>query len=236
MYMPLPLGCVAVWESRNAACCVTECGLAVLQVQVHRLLGAPWCLLSRILLLHSDLAHLGPNRLWKTVRGIRCSYSTAQDEHVHHTWNRQVKRIATFLMRFFFACSIGFTIPVEDFGDKEVWGTALALFGRLVQNHVLRTCVQCIRGFCCFSPVRGCVPAAHAPSCDVWGRNMPKRTLACFIEPHRDELFTTQISRQKKRSCMQGACQSCHLPQSCAPQFPDMSGHRVASAYTARTM
>lgn len=51
------------------------------------------------------------------------------DEHVHHTWNRQVKRIATFLMRFFFACSIGFTIPVEDFGDREVWGTALALFG-----------------------------------------------------------------------------------------------------------
>ncbi|CAE7174733.1 gerT [Symbiodinium pilosum] len=50
------------------------------------------------------------------------------DEHVHHTWNRQVKRVATFLMRFFFACSIGFTIPVEDFGDAEVWKTALALF------------------------------------------------------------------------------------------------------------
>ena len=31
---------------------------------------------------------------------------------MHHTWNRQVKRIATFLMRFFFACSIGFTIRV----------------------------------------------------------------------------------------------------------------------------
>lgn len=41
------------------------------------------------------------------------------DAHVHHSWHRQVKRVAAFLMRFFFACSIGFTIPIEDFAD---WG------------------------------------------------------------------------------------------------------------------
>ena len=59
-----------------------------------------------------------------TACSRRCA---TQDQHVHHTWNRQVKRIATFLMRFFFACSIGFTIPVEDFGDSDVWRTALTL-------------------------------------------------------------------------------------------------------------
>ena len=57
MYMPLLLGfTVAAWGSLS-------CGMVLwcLQVQVHRLLGAPWRLLSRILLLHRDLAHLGSN-------------------------------------------------------------------------------------------------------------------------------------------------------------------------------
>jgi len=49
------------------------------------------------------------------------------DEHVHHTWKRQVKRVATFLMRYFFACSIGFTVPVEDFRNIEVWRRASIL-------------------------------------------------------------------------------------------------------------
>lgn len=57
------------------------------------------------------------------------------DEHVHHTWKRQVKRVATFLMRYFFACSIGFTVPVEDFGNLEVWKRAsillLCVFGKI---------------------------------------------------------------------------------------------------------
>jgi len=50
------------------------------------------------------------------------------DERVHHTWNRQVKRVAAFLMRLFFACSIGFSIPVGDFKDGVVWRNALILF------------------------------------------------------------------------------------------------------------
>ncbi|CAJ1377871.1 unnamed protein product [Effrenium voratum] len=49
------------------------------------------------------------------------------DEAVHNTWKRQVKRVATFLMRYFFACSIGFTVPVEDFGSAQVWMKAGAL-------------------------------------------------------------------------------------------------------------
>eukprot|EP00930_Biecheleria_cincta_P070208 TRINITY_DN57857_c0_g1_i1.p1 TRINITY_DN57857_c0_g1~~TRINITY_DN57857_c0_g1_i1.p1 ORF type:complete len:681 (+),score=103.35 TRINITY_DN57857_c0_g1_i1:156-2045(+) len=46
------------------------------------------------------------------------------DEHVHHIWHRQVKRVAAFLMRFFFACSIGFTVPVQQFENGEVWRMA----------------------------------------------------------------------------------------------------------------
>eukprot|EP00929_Paragymnodinium_shiwhaense_P100377 TRINITY_DN6264_c0_g1_i1.p1 TRINITY_DN6264_c0_g1~~TRINITY_DN6264_c0_g1_i1.p1 ORF type:complete len:691 (+),score=113.56 TRINITY_DN6264_c0_g1_i1:102-2075(+) len=50
------------------------------------------------------------------------------DHHVHNTWRRQVKRLAAFLMRFFFACTIGFTIPVHDFLDPDVWKNAAILF------------------------------------------------------------------------------------------------------------
>lgn len=50
------------------------------------------------------------------------------DQHVHHTWNRQVKRVAAFLMRLFFACSIGFSIPIMDFADGRVWRQGLILF------------------------------------------------------------------------------------------------------------
>jgi len=54
------------------------------------------------------------------------------DEHVHHTWNRQVKRVAAFLMRLFFACSIGFSIPIKDFADAVVWKQAGILFTCIV--------------------------------------------------------------------------------------------------------
>ena len=36
-------------------------------------------------------------------------------------------------MRYFFACSIGFTIPVEDFGNVVVWKRALLLLSQLIQ-------------------------------------------------------------------------------------------------------
>lgn len=35
-------------------------------------------------------------------------------------------------MRYFFACSIGFTIPVEDFGNIVVWKRALLLLSCIV--------------------------------------------------------------------------------------------------------
>ncbi|KAH8057078.1 sodium/hydrogen exchanger family-like protein [Aureococcus anophagefferens] len=34
------------------------------------------------------------------------------DHLVHETWDRQVKRVMQWLMRFFFACTIGFSIPI----------------------------------------------------------------------------------------------------------------------------
>ena len=50
---------------------------------------------------------------------------------------RQFKRILQWLMRIFFAASIGFQVPIKDFGDFEViWQGlffTLALLGKLAE-------------------------------------------------------------------------------------------------------
>jgi hypothetical protein len=39
-----------------------------------------------------------------------------------------VKRVLHWLLKIFFACSIGFVVPVRDFGDLNVIGNACILF------------------------------------------------------------------------------------------------------------
>ena len=50
------------------------------------------------------------------------------DEHVHKAWAKQVKRVLHWLLKIFFAASIGFEVPVRDFGDLAVIGHACILF------------------------------------------------------------------------------------------------------------
>jgi Kef-type K+ transport system membrane component KefB len=54
---------------------------------------------------------------------------------LHHTFVRQFKRVLQWLMRIFFAASIGFQVPIKDFGKGEVvWQGlvfTLALLGKL---------------------------------------------------------------------------------------------------------
>jgi len=55
---------------------------------------------------------------------------------VHHVWVSQVKRILGWLLKIFFACTIGFEIPIKSFGDGQVIAYAiilmLAILGKLV--------------------------------------------------------------------------------------------------------
>ena len=59
-----------------------------------------------------------------------------QEKLVHHVWVTQVKRILSWLLRIFFACTIGFEIPIKSFGDGQVLAYAtilmLAILGKLV--------------------------------------------------------------------------------------------------------
>ena len=54
------------------------------------------------------------------------------DHVVHETWDRQVKRVAHWLMRFFFACTIGFSIPIAAVARADVFVKALLLCSTIV--------------------------------------------------------------------------------------------------------
>lgn len=49
------------------------------------------------------------------------------DHHVHRVWEKQVKRLLQWMIRVFFACTIGFAIPIKDFWTMGVWLKAIAL-------------------------------------------------------------------------------------------------------------
>jgi Kef-type K+ transport system membrane component KefB len=55
---------------------------------------------------------------------------------LHHIFVRQFKRLLQWLMRIFFAASIGFQVPVKDFSDSTVIWQGLvftfALVGKIV--------------------------------------------------------------------------------------------------------
>ena len=68
--------------------------------------------------------------------------SFCSDEHVHHAWTKQVKRLLQWLLRIFFAATIGFEVPVREFVQvttrailAQCWrtsGAILAQFGAIL--------------------------------------------------------------------------------------------------------
>ena len=52
--------------------------------------------------------------------------SFSQIEGVHHTWMAEAGSIMDWLLRIFFSASIGFQVPIQQFGDSSViaWGFA----------------------------------------------------------------------------------------------------------------
>lgn len=54
------------------------------------------------------------------------SFCTLPSLH-HHTWKAQIKRLQTWTVRIFFACSVGFEIPIGDFWTAKCWSRS-ALF------------------------------------------------------------------------------------------------------------
>lgn len=54
------------------------------------------------------------------------SFCTIPSLH-HHTWKTQIKRLQTWTVRIFFACSVGFEVPIGNFWTAKTWSRS-ALF------------------------------------------------------------------------------------------------------------
>lgn len=50
------------------------------------------------------------------------------DHHVHHIWNKQMKRLMAWLLRLFFSCTIGFEVPIKDVWTAEIMTNTLIFF------------------------------------------------------------------------------------------------------------
>jgi len=46
------------------------------------------------------------------------------DHHSAVVWQGQIKRILQWLMRLFFACTIGFEVPIKNLDKGTVWKTS----------------------------------------------------------------------------------------------------------------
>eukprot|EP01083_Nonionella_stella_P041707 112976_1 len=57
------------------------------------------------------------------------------DHTIHHVWEKQMQKIMHWLLRIFFACTIGFEVPIKDFLDPNVVLSGLiyftAIFGKI---------------------------------------------------------------------------------------------------------
>jgi Kef-type K+ transport system membrane component KefB len=57
-----------------------------------------------------------------------CGCIFSQIEHAHHTFMEKTHQLMTWLLRVFFAASIGFPVPVKQFGDPYVIGWGFILY------------------------------------------------------------------------------------------------------------
>merc|ERR1719464_2472777 len=60
------------------------------------------------------------------------------DHTIHHVWHHQIKRVLQWMLRIFFACTIGFAIPIKEFTSPAVlirgFVYCIAGIGKLVQG------------------------------------------------------------------------------------------------------
>ena len=88
--------------------------------------------------------------------------SFCSDEHVHHAWTKQVKRLLQWLLRIFFAATIGFEVPVREF----VQVTTRAILARFWRNSgaIRRNSLTAVPSHTCSRS------SLAAPPCSRWRR------------------------------------------------------------------
>merc|ERR1719277_2204166 len=64
------------------------------------------------------------------------------DHTIHHVWEHQIKRVLQWMLRVFFAATIGFAIPIKEFANVNVITRGLIYcicdVGKVVQGYFAR--------------------------------------------------------------------------------------------------
>jgi len=85
-----------------------------------------WILMFVVFVAYAQITHLCGTHLWGCfIAGM----SFAKDQHAHHVWVRQVKRVTCWFLRIFFACTLAWSIPIDQlFSMDAFWkGTLMGL-------------------------------------------------------------------------------------------------------------
>jgi len=76
-------------------------------------------LMFALLLIYAVITHFLGTHLWGCfVAGM--SFATLDPpHHAHHVWVRQTKRVTSWMIRIFFACTVAFSIPISQLLSVE---------------------------------------------------------------------------------------------------------------------
>jgi len=80
-----------------------------------------------VLVAYAAITHFLGNHLWGCYfAGM--SFSCIQPEHhAEHVWQKQMKRVGTWMIRIFFSCTIAFSIPVKILLSPEAFWRGLIM-------------------------------------------------------------------------------------------------------------
>jgi len=87
-------------------------------------------LMAIVLLVYAAITHYLGTHLWGCWIAGMAFACLGPDRQAHSVWVRQTKRITTWMVRIFFACTVAFSLPVSTLLDWETFwkGAILGVF------------------------------------------------------------------------------------------------------------
>mmetsp|Transcript_120291 Transcript_120291/g.256760 ORF Transcript_120291/g.256760 Transcript_120291/m.256760 type:complete len:546 (+) Transcript_120291:66-1703(+) len=90
-----------------------------------------------VLVGYASLTHMLGNHLWGCYFAGMSFSCLEPKHHAHHVWERQTKRVSTWLVRIFFSCTIAFSIPVRTLLSADaLWKGLLMGLGPCILTKV----------------------------------------------------------------------------------------------------
>jgi len=143
-FLPLILGCLFMLVSIIAAvkvwptlikCIFSKVPETKAGHKITRHDEVMWLLMFALLLAYSTITHFCGTHLWGC---FMAGMSFAGEHHAHHVWVRQVKRHTCWLIRLFFACTLAWSIPINDlFTFDAFWKGTVMGIGPCVLTKVI---------------------------------------------------------------------------------------------------